>query len=354
MFKITLLLLSSLLFINCGGSSSSTPIDKNTTVDVDKNTTVAENIDKEPKVLTSTQKIQKVSKELNLEIITFPTEVNIISGKEKYILVDKLFILLDENNQRLAISSSDELEKLEKKEGIVITAQKVSLPDMEKGYGNIITESNETQIKQEIKKLFDDGGVNILSYSLDDMEKTPTLNIYGDSNLFTCTNSKNNEIYEITSKDSKLALPIANEGDYLCLDQYENQAFEYNLTIEDIKDVEGSLYTFNPKRENGASVKVYNIVSDNVDLASTEERLKENLILGSDDDLVLRVFYRVFGTENPPIEVFEDKTYVLKKGAYELSYSVSSPQNNKIDNSFTHSNPINIIEKARKTTLTAK
>ena len=340
MLKKTLLTLPLLFIINCGGGGATT--DNNAT----RNTSIPNT------ELTNVEKTIKVSHALGLSIHPINGVVDVVSQGNKTTFNKELYILLNSSNQFAVISlGSNEIEKLDKKEGLVFKSQKISLPNFDKGYRNILTDNaTEAEIKSELTLLFEEGGVPVMSYVPSSMEKNSTIEIKGDSNSFVCT-LNNNDHYEVTSQEGRLTLPTSKDGHYLCLDQYSNQAFDYNVSTEKIKEVLGSIYTYDPKRTQGASVKIYDDIYNQVDMKGLERRFKESKILNEGDSLKLEVFYKSKTSTAEPINTVAGKEYLLTAGTYLLSFLMTSPQNAKI-NQRGNLSPLKVIPAVIQTVVT--
>ena len=340
MLKKTLLILPLLFLINCGGGSDTTTDDNAT-----QNTPAEE--------LTNVEKTIKVSHALGLSIRPINGVVDVISEEHKTTFNKELYALLNSSNQFAVISlGSDEIEKLEKKEGLVFKSQTIALPNFDKGYRNILIENNtttEAKIKSELTLLFKEGGTPVMSYIPSSMEKNSTISIKGDSNSFVCT-LNNNEHYEITAQEGLLTLPTAKDGRYICLDQYNNQAFDYNVSTEKIEEVLGSLYTYDPKKTQGALVKIYDDIYSQVDIAGLERRFKASNLLAEGDSLKLEVFYKSETSTAEPINTVQGKEYLLTEGNYLLSFLMTSPQNSNI-NQKGNLSPLKVLPKIIQTKI---
>ena len=351
MLRKTLLILPLLFLINCGGGSTST--ENNDTQSTPETNQTIRGEEPAPVALTSLDKMLKVSQAMGLSVNSIDGIVEVVSGENTTSFNKKLYALIDNTNQLAIISvGSSEIEKLENQEGLVLKSLNSPLPHFSKGYRNILIDANTTNamIEAELTSLFEDGGVPVMSYVPSSMETNSTIGIKGENNAFVCTHN-NNENYEATAKDGLLDLPSDKAGHYLCLDQYNNQAFDYNVSIEVTKEVLGSLYTYNANKTNGASVKIYDDIYSQVDIAGLESRFKESNLLGENDSLKLEVFYKSETSTLEPINTVAGKEYFLKEGTYLLSFLMTSPQNTNI-NQGGNLSPLKIVPAKLETMLT--
>ena len=345
MLKFFLLVFPLLFLISCGGGDTS---DDNTTT-----LNTSERSQSSLMELTNIEKTIKVSHELGLSIYPIKGVVDVISEEHKITFNQELYALLNSKSQFAVISlGSNKIEQLERKEGLVFKSKKIALPHFNKGYRNILIDNNTTtedKIKSELILLFNEGGVPVMSYNLSSMENNSTVEIKGESNSFVCT-LNNSEHYEVTAQDGLLRLPTAKDGRYICLDQYNNQAFDYNVSTEKIEEVLGSLYTYDSTKTQGALVKIYDDIYSQVDIAGLERRFKASNLLAEGDSLKLEVFYKSENSTAEPVNTVPGKEYLLTEGSYLLSFLMTSPQNSNIHQRGNLS-PLKVIPKVIQTKI---
>lgn len=330
MLKIIFSITALLLLSGCGSgsekkSSSTTPSISEEPVQGNAPATPLSNI----------QKLNQATKELDLKLTSFSNNLNITTKEESIQFKGTSYILENKDNKKALISlGSSEFENFEKKESLVINTNISQLPILEHGYRNILikTETSVTEIRLELEEIFNKQGTSIISYILDDIDETASIEIRGENTIYTCTNKTTTDVFErVIDENSHLSLPSEVEGHYVCFDEKGNKVFDYNLTFESI-DILGVKYNYNPNTSEGASLNIYTIINNKIDIQSLEESLKESGSIKEDVSLVLKVFYKnTLNNNKVKKEVFKDTITILSEGEYDIFYTITSPQNQSIN-----------------------